>query len=240
MKKFTFIFILLLLSVFSFSQDTLKVKKERKQVEFGPKNTHYYYAFLNFMFPTIPDNGNDAEIFYGKSHSVSYGIRYRIKLSSFFAIGTGLNYTYYVWHFKQTDNKKIPTSNIYDKEKLKINALEADVFFRIKISNNKKSPVGNFVDIGIHEDYGFSTKRQFKNYLNIPGTEGFATYTGENSDLNYLNKFNFGAELRIGFGSVVLFGKYRLSDMFTKDFKKFVSPTELQRLSIGFELGLHK
>lgn len=238
MRNFLIILSFLFLTNLIFAQpDTLKVKKERKKIEFGPNKTHYVYAYFNFLFATPPEEGNDADIFYGKSHSISYGVRYRFKIAGFFAIGTGVNYTYYVWHFKQSDTKKIPTSIIYDKEKLKINTLEADIFLRFNFGKNKK---GNFADIGGYADRDFYDKRQFSNFINLTNPDGFATYTGINSKLNYLNKINCGAELRVGSGNVVLFGKYRLTDMFTPDYKTSVSPTELPRLMIGFEIGFNK
>ncbi len=232
---------LLFTSSFAFAQpDTLKVKKERKKVEFGPNKTHYVHAYFNFLFATPPEEGNDADIFYGKTHSISYGVRYRFKIADFFAVGAGLNYTYYAWHFKQTENKKIPTSALYDKEKLKINTLGADVFIRFKIGKNKKSSVGNYIDAGAYADWDYYDSRQFTNFVNNTNSDGYSTYTGINSKLNYLNKINYGAELRLGYGKIVLFGKYRLSDMFTPDYKQLVSNTELPRLMIGLEIGLHK
>jgi len=248
MKNVSLLLFLIFATSLSFAQtDTLKVKtdtgnvkKDRKKVEFGPGKTHYAYAYFNFMFATPPEEGTDADIFYGKSHSISYGVRYRLKLAKFFAVGAGVNYTYYAWHFKQNDNKKIPTSIIYDKEKLKINALETDVFFRFNFGKNKKSPVGNYIDIGGYGDRNFSTKRQFTNYINDGNTTGYSDYTGINTGLNYMNDINYGAEFRAGYGSMLLFAKYRLSDMFTPEFKNEISSTELPRLMIGFEIGFHK
>ncbi|NPA68944.1 MAG: PorT family protein, partial [Chlorobi bacterium] len=138
-------------------------KPEKYETKFGPSKRHYAYAYFNFLFATPPDENNDAEIFYGKTHSISYGVRYRLKITNFFAVGTGINYTYSVWHFKQTENKKIPTSEIYDKEKIKIHTLEEDIFLRFK-TKKKKNSAENFLDAGIYGNWDFSDKRQYKIY----------------------------------------------------------------------------
>lgn len=242
MKSLKFLLLLLFFanSVFGQTEDTTKViQKQKKKVEFGPDKTHYVHAYFNFLFATPPQEGNDADIFYGKTHSVSYGVRYRFKIARFFAVGAGINYTYYAWHFKQIDTKKIPTSTIYDKEKIKINTLEGDIFIRFKVGKSK-SPVGNYLDIGGYANWDFYDSRQFSNFVNLTEPEGYATNTGINSKLNYLNKTNYGAELRLGHGKVLLFAKYRLTDMFTPNYKLHISSTELPRLMIGFEVGFHK
>ncbi len=238
MKTIKIIIIFLIAGNFATAQtDSVSVKKE---ISYGPDKTHFVHAYFNFMFAVPPSEGTDADIFYGKSHTFSYGVRYKLKIANFFAVGAGLNYTYKVWHFKQNEDKKIPTSNIYDKEKLKINILGADIFIRFNFGKNKKSPVGNYVDIGAYGDWDFSDSRQYKNFINSSDTDGYSTFTGSEKDLNYLEKINYGAEFRAGYGRVVLFSKYRMSDMFTQDYKNTVSADELPRLMIGFEIGFHK
>jgi len=240
MKLLKFLLFFLLTGNFSFGQteDTTSMKKQHT-VFFGPNDTHYVHAYFNFLFATPPEEGTDADIFYGKSHSVSYGVRYRFKIADFLAVGAGINYTYYAWHFKQNENKRIPTSIIYDKEKIKINALGADIFLRLNFGKRHNS-VGNFADLGFYGDWDFYDSRQFSDFVNITDPDGYSTNTGINSKLNYTAKINYGPELRLGYGKVVLFGKYRLSDLFTQDYKAAVSLTELPRLMIGFEIGFHK
>ena len=240
MKSLKFLLFFLLIGNFVFGQteDTTKTEKHHKPV-FGPNSMHYAHAYFNFLFATPPKEGNDADIYYGKSHSISYGVRYRFKIADFFAVGAGINYTYYVWHFKQNETKRIPTSTIYDKEKLEINSLGADIFLRFNFGKRHNS-VGNFVDFGLSGDWDFYDLRQFSNFVNNTNPDGYSTSTGINSKLNYLSKINYGPELRLGYGNVVFFGKYRLSDLFTQDYKAIVSTTELPRLMIGLEIGFHK
>ena len=240
MKLLKILLFFLLTGNFAFGQteDTTNLKKQHKNF-FGPNDTHYVHAYFNFLFATPPEEGTDADIFYGKSHSISYGVRYRFKIADFFAVGAGINYTYYAWHFKQNDTKRIPTSVIYDKEKIKINTLGADVFLRFNFGKRNNS-IGNFADLGVYGDWDFYDSRQFSDFVNITDPDGYATNTGINSKLNYVTKINYGPELRLGYGKVVLFGKYRLSDLFTQDYKAAVSSTELPRLMIGLEIGFHK
>jgi hypothetical protein len=213
------------------------ITKQKKKAEFGPNKTHYVHGYFNFLFATPPKEGNDADIFYGKTHSFSLGVRYRFKVANFFALGTGLNYTYYAWHFKQTDIKKIPVATLYDKEKLKINTVGGEAFLRFILTKGKTAQMGNYIDLGGFIDWDYYDSRQFSNFVNLTDPNGYATNTGVQSKLNYLNKINCGAELRIGHKKITVFARYRLSDMFTPDYKTTVSSTELPRLMAGFEIG---
>ena len=54
--------------------------------------------------------------------------------------------------------------------------------------------------------------------------------------LNYLNDGNYGAYAQFGINRYVVYAKYRLSDMFNNS----VQYSELPRLIVGFQIGLHK
>ncbi len=233
------LFLFLTLSLSGFGQKQYKevVSETKKKVEFGPDKAHYAHAFFNFLFATPPKEGNDADILFGKTHSVSAGARYRYKINDFFALGSGLNYTNYAWHFKQIASKKIPVSTHYDKEKIKINTLEAEAFMRIIIRQNAIGLTKNYVDLGGFIAWDFYDSRKFSNFVNLPDPRGFGTYTGIQSKLNYLNKINYGLELRLGHKKIAVFVKYRLSDLFTDDYKVIVSKTELPRLAAGLEIS---
>lgn len=235
MKKIFTIMLALLISFAAFSQED-----EEGGDKFGANKTHFVHSYLSLGFMTPPVEGEGADILYGKSHIFTYGVRYKLKLADFFALGAGLNYTYQVWHMDQVDTKIIPTNVLYDKEKIMSNNLGGDAFLRINIGK-RSNKIGNYIDLGVYGEWAFSTKKKITNYFENPDVVTSSEYaTAVYMNLNYMQKINSGLETRIAYGRYVLFGKYRMTDLFTQDFKNIVGSTELPRLVIGLEIGFHK
>ena len=140
----------------------------------------------------------------------------------------------------QVASKLVPDNSIYDKEKIMSNNLGGDIFMRFNIGK-RTTKVGNYIDLGGYGDWAYRTSREVTVDAVDPNDPIGSEYsTSTNFRLNYLEKINYGLQARIGYGKFVLFGKYRLSDMFTDEFKTAVSPTDLPRLIMGIEIGLHK
>jgi len=233
------LFILLLALMFAlpgFSQE-----EGEKEDKFGANKTHFVHSYLSLGFMTPPAEGEGADILYGKSHSITYGVRYKFKLADFFALGAGINYTYNVWHLDQNDTKTIPTPITYDKEKILSNNLGGDAFLRFNIGK-RNNTVGNYIDLGGYGEWAFGTRSKVTTNFDDPNVVNSAEYaTATLINLNYTEKINYGLSARIGYGKFVLFGKYRMSDVFTENFKASIdSETELPRLIIGLEIGFHK
>ena len=55
----------------------------------------------------------------------------------------------------------------------------------------------------------------------------------------YFEEINYGATIRFGFDKFSIFGKYRLSDMFTQEFKRDITTSELPRLEIGLQYSIY-
>jgi hypothetical protein len=207
---------------------------------FGANKRHYAHAYFNTGFMLSSSDGSGGDIIYGKSHSITTGIRYKLKFTEVFAIGADLNYTYHVWHLKQTDNKQIPNNVLYDKEKLLNNNLGADAFMRFNIGKRTNS-VGNFIDLGAYGEWNYSNARKYYIYVDMQGDpRAFDYYITSQRNLAFLEKINYGLTARVGYGRYVLFGKYRITDMFTPEFKVAISSTEFPKLIVGLEIGLHK
>ncbi|MCD4792396.1 MAG: hypothetical protein K8R54_04120 [Bacteroidales bacterium] len=233
MKKIITIMFALLISFAAFSQKDGEKK-------FGADKTHFVHPYLSLGFMTPPTEGEGADILYGKSHIITYGVRYKLKLADFFALGAGINYTYQAWHMDQVDTKIIPTPVLYDKEKILSNNLGGDIFLRINIGK-RTNTIGNYIDLGGYGEWAYNTKRKITNYFENPDIITSSQYgIGSYIHLNYMKEFNYGLETRIAYGRYVIFGKYRMSDLFTQDFKDVAGSTELPRLVVGIEVGFHK
>ena len=236
MKKYYLMFFLSIISLYAFSQEN----EESNTSNFGPNKKHFAYSFVNLGFITPPNDGDGANIIYGKSHIFTYGIKYKFKINDVFSIGAGINYNLQVWHLQQNDSKKIPNNIIYDKEKIKLNNIGTEAFFRFNIGKRNNS-IGNYIDISPYTEWTYKTEHETViNSKNSNTTLGEEYNVTTNVHLNYIENFNYGLKLSVGLGRVSIFGKYRISNIFTTDFKTSISNTELNRLVIGFEIGLHE
>lgn len=235
MKKITLLFILSWISIISFSQNSITNKTNN----FGPNKTHFIYSFIGLGIMSPPKAGEGADIIYGNSKSFIYGIKYKYRISNIFSVGTGLNYNFQSWHLQQNNNKIIPTTELYDKEKIVTNNFGSEFFIRINIGK-RDSTIGRYIDIAPYGEWAFKTSRETKIISSNNTFLGEEYNTTSNINLNYIGKFNYGLQLKFALGRFALTGKYRLSNLFTNDFKTSVSNTELPRLILGIEIGLHE
>ncbi|NPA44027.1 MAG: hypothetical protein GXO49_00680 [Chlorobi bacterium] len=235
MKRLLTLIIILLFSFYSFSQD----EEIKNDDNFGLNKKHFVHSFLNFGFMTPPKDGDGADINYGKSNSFSYGIKYRYKISETVYFGLSLYYNHQSWNIKQDEGKLIPVSTLYDSEKIILNNLGNDVFIRIKVKK-KEYGFGNYIDIAPYGEWAFRTFREAKTESANNTVLGEDYNVLKNVNPNYIETLQYGIKLKFCMGRFGIVGKYRLSDLFSEDFKQQVSSTEFPRLNIGVELGLYQ
>jgi len=237
LKHLLLIFIISFISISSFSQETGMNKADDN---FGPNKTHFAHSFVNFGFMSPPKEGEGADIIYGKSHSFTYGIKYKYKIANAFSIGLGVYYNYQTWHLKQDSSKVIPNNILYDKEKITSNNVGGEFFLRFNVGK-RNNTIGNYIDLAPYGVWTYNTSRKITVNSNNPiDPLGEEYNTTTNVNLNYLENFNYGMQLRIGLDRIAITGKYRLSNIFASYFKTAISHTELPRLIIGLEIGLHE
>jgi len=236
MKKYYIILFFFINSIYTFSQENVKSNTSN----FGQNKKHFAYSFVNFGFITPPSEGNGADIIYGQSHIFTYGIKYKYKINDIFSIGAGINYNSQIWYLQQNSSKIIPNNIIYVKEKIQLNNIGAETFLRFNIGKRNNS-IGNYIDISPYGEWSYKTKHETvtnSTNSNIILGEEYNVIT--NVNLNYIEIFNYGIKLSVGFGRVSIFSKYRISNIFIPEFKTLINNTELNRFVLGFEIGLHE
>lgn len=237
MKRLSILFFINFISIYVFSQKDITNKIDNN---FGSNKKHFAYSYIGIGFMTPPTEDEGANIIYGKSHTFTYGIKYKYKIANVFSIGLGINYNYQTWHLKQDESKLIPDNILYDKEKISTNNIASEVFFRFNFGKRDNS-IGNYIDIAPYGEWVYKSERELTlSSANSNLTIGEEYNVITNVHLNYVNRYNYGLKLRFGLGRLSIFGKYRMSDFFTQDFKSSLSNTELDRLVVGIEIGLHE
>jgi hypothetical protein len=232
MRKIYLILALLFIGQALTAQNVLLHKEvsDSEIVKFGPnlKNFRHFYFGLGFIAGKPDSTGSD--IITGYSMNYLVGFRYKLRVTNWFAIGYDIDFTSYGYRLKQASSKITPDTILHDKEKLTFSDLGADIYMRFNYGR-RGNRIGNFIDLGGYADWVFSAR----NYMKDKIANGNVVETTI-SHLNYFNPYNYGAVARIGFNRYVLFGYYRLSDIF----KTSYNYPELPRITIGLQIGIHK
>jgi len=205
----------------------------------GQNLRHYSHWYLGYgsIIPYQEEVG--AKIKPPYSFSFLMGNRYKLKLNNYFALGLSGGYNYTSFRLKQDGFKQIPNIVQHRKEKFIFHSLYADAYFRVNFGK-RGNIVGKFIDLGGYGDYIFSAKHETDDKFPKTSNPGGYTDTRQiNTGLNYINRVNYGATVRVGINRYILFANYRMSDIFKDDFKKNISNAELARLTAGIQVGLH-
>jgi hypothetical protein len=241
MKRILFLLAFLSITSIGFSQEVEEEFEEEDSVtNFGPNKLHYVHPYVGVGFAVSPSEGEGGDVLYGKSHSITAGLRYKLRIVDMFAIGVDLNYTYYAWHLKQVDSKRIPSAALYDKEKFLTDNLGGAFFLRFNIGK-RINTIGNYVDLGAYGEWMYDNSyKAYWEYNVASDPTGFESYIATQKNLVYLENLNYGLLARAAYGKYALSVKYRMSDIFGNDFKALVSEAEFPRWMVGIEIGLHK
>lgn len=233
MKKI-FLFLALFSFAYALMAQSVVLHKEVKDsvtVKFGPnmKNFRHFYFGIGYIFGK-PDSAGSA-ILQGSSMNYQIGYRYKLRLTNWFALGYDIAFSSYSYRLKQDSAKITPNKIIHDKEKISFSDLGAGLYMRFNYGR-RGNRIGNFVDLGGYADWIFTARNYYKDKNPVNGNVIQTTIT----HLKYYNAYNYGAMARIGFNRYVLYGCYRLSDIF----KKSYAYPEFPRLTIGLQIGIHK
>jgi hypothetical protein len=201
----------------------------------GPGLKKYTHLFSGTGLVVGPLEGSGASIMNHSSTDFNFGIRHKRKITGLWEAGFDVYYGLTSFKFKQDANKTFPTAVENNREKLNFNHLGLVLFNRIKFMRTGNY-IGNFIDLGVYGDGEFMVKHIIINRhpsSTHPLRAGYSRVAARN--LEYTEAFNYGVTARLGFNRYVIFGKYRLSNMFKPEFEF----PEMPRITAGLQIGLH-
>ncbi len=130
----------------------------------GPNFRHFTHLCIGYEFYIPESKKNEVPIIAGMSTAFSVGVRYKYKISNFFAIGAGLNYTNDIFTIKQDNNKIFPNTVTHKREKLRLNNLCSNAFMRFNFGK-RGNIVGRFIDLGAYFSWIFNAKLVYKDNI---------------------------------------------------------------------------
>jgi len=201
-------------------EDSLETKK-------GPNTKNYARLFFG-MGLLVGENDAEMPSKVWPSFDLNYGIRYKRKYTEWYSAGAAISLRYLKYRIEQTDSKKYPDETQYDRERLGFSSLELGLYNRLHFSDRGNS-MGVFWDVGGSFGWTFLVDNQTERE-NDEGQKEILSLT----KLDYPKDFNYFLKTRIGHNQLMLFGSYRLSDLFKPSYPH----PELPRYSVGIEIGL--
>ena len=202
----------------------------RPKATYKSRVTDGYFG-LGFI---LPDNGNDFYTVHGgNSFNLDFGGERRYHLTRRFAVGGLSHYSFYNYKLKPVNptylneviGRNINPDDIR-KQVFRSHNLAAGVFTRFYLSPPKSNGKGGmFIEAGAQGDFAFSKYTKLKT-RNPNGKE-------KHRDGYVFNPFTASATARVGWGSTVVFARYRFTDAFDK--KELATPMDLPRITIGLQ-----
>jgi hypothetical protein len=166
-----------------------------------------------------------------------------LKLLSFYAIGLDLSFKSTTFFFEDSDANPFDPLNPLtynterDRHRLENSGLGLEFYQRINIGR-RGNTLGKYLDTGIRGQWNFSTVENIlvkSDDQNLPSQRTRI----KNRKLNYIEPFSYSVAARIGLNKFLLYGEYRLSDIFKDEISDEVPVdiSEVPRLVVGFQFA---
>ena len=231
MNKTTTIFAsLLILSMGVFAQEEiLEMNPAVDTIEpvQGPNRKHFVHPFMSFGL-CIDAGETGAQVKQPRVDQFSLGIRYKRRVAEHFAWGWDLAYNVNDFSLKQNLIKTTPDTFLYDRQRMIFYNAQVGLYVRINYGK-RGNTLGKYIDFAGYGDAVFA-HTLFTKYHLLDNS----VVRSRRSGLGYFQRLNYGAQVRIGFKKIIIYGQYRLSDMFYKP-ENFA---ELPRIIAGIQFSL--
>lgn len=202
----------------------------------GPSSRAYGWWYVGYGFVLGPVEGKGAEIIPGVSSSFTVGYRGQLRIKNWLHVGAQISYFYYSFHLKQDSSKTFPSRQLFDREKVIFNNLNFSPYIRFTFHKKRGNQMGKILDVGAYAGWTYRTRHVGYKRYSTPNNVGGMKTDFSSRDLVYAEPYQYGMNARLGIGHVVIFGYYRMSNLFKSSFLF----AELPRYCVGIEIGLHE
>lgn len=213
-----------------FSQEVIMDKTVSKDMfitKFGPNTNRYTHLFFSIS-TFIKTSNAQADPKYPGSLQYCLGLRTKYKIAEWYALGYELEYRLSNFRYANIHDN-LP---VHDIDRLLTNSLALGFFQRFNF-DKRGNYIGKFMDLGINGEFPFATSNELIDHKDtLSSGQQKLVLTG----LKYLNNFNYGVTARLGYNRIVIFALYRISDIFKSAYNR----SELPRLNVGLQIGIHK
>jgi hypothetical protein len=231
-------FLAAIVAPFSLSAQNVIIKqdvnKDFEKEEHGPNRKFYNSTFSGFgMLFGEPDSAGSAINWY-RSFYYENGSRHKRQFGSFFALGHDASVNLRSFSIAQDSSKTFGGIQQHKAERFfNVNG-NLTLFMRFNFLPNRGNHLGRYLDLGGFVEYSVITRHMVRDKLQT--STGYNHSRSYLRGLQYVNRLNYGATVRIGFGHISFFGQYRYSDMFKKT--ETINYQELPRYTAGITFDM--
>jgi hypothetical protein len=193
----------------------------------GPNRKHFVHPFMSFGL-CIDAGETGAQVKQPRVDQFSFGVRYKRRIAEHFAWGWDLAYNVNDFSLKQDVTKTTPDPILYDSQRMIFNIAQAGLFLRLNYGK-RGNTLGKYIDLAGYGDAVIAHTLYTKYHL-----LDNSVVRSRRSGLGYFQRLNYGAQVRFGFKKVIIYGQYRISDMFYKP----ENLAELPRIIAGIQFSL--
>jgi hypothetical protein len=239
MKLVLFFMVLSFLYINISAQEIVLNKNVDEQYtdEKGPNMPRYGHIYIGLAMVVPYNNLPGADTDLGRSGEMLIGYRYKVKLTSFYAIGFDISNRFVRYGIKSEedipvdiDSNPLSQASLADKLGLGLTSLGLEVYNRFNFGK-RGNTLGNYLDIGIKEEWNYRRKLIIKD--EAPDGSYFEKSRNVEKNLLFIEKFSTILTARIGINRICIYGNYRISDLITSGY----TTPELPPLTSGVQVA---
>lgn len=221
--------------VFRYPVRSWTLQQDTAKIKYGQNRSFWDCSVLHFgVNANLIESGVPTRVITGSNYGTSY--LSKIRINQLLSLIVDFGYERYGYKVRQDGNKIFADTLKHKREKIALHTLHGGSFVRINFDKlwgpRRGDHVGNFVDIGIDGSWNF-----FRRYVVKDKNEdekGFTKRVIRN--MNFIKKWQYGLKARLGFNRLMLYGRYRISDLVSQS--QF-NNTFLPRFTFGIGIGLY-
>lgn len=232
--KYLIINILVIL-VFKVSSQTVifeqQVDTASNRPKWGQNCRHFLHAYIN-IGNIAARSEKGASVIYPGSLATGFGLRYKLKLTSWYALVAETEMNGSRVYLKQNQGKLLPDNTRHDAEYYLFKTAGLSIMQRLNVGR-RGDIIGKYIELGIYATGEIQTRHVMVDKNMNAGASRTKTI---NLNPSYISTFNYGIAGRAGFNWFSVFARYRLSDRFTTLSGNTLP--EIPRLTIGVDFAL--
>lgn len=212
------------------SRNTQKEKLSKNSVS-GKYN---FAPFMTWGF-AVPSHQLPPDAYsvkYGKSENFSFGLRFKGNICKWYSLGTSLEIGAAWFSVRDFAYGGAEECTTWKRQNLRVSSLQLEFYQRFRLCPGSIFGYGVFLDMGVYGSWNFYNRlKNVNREKNLTDIRIF-------SQNNYINPWDYGVRLRVGYDLIAVYAQYRLSTLFREQSKEPSVNIDLPAIQVGLQLTI--